>query len=96
MSTVQKKPMTIDEYAVNIKTTVFGMTGALGSRMEKIVDELLSAVMESNNKIKLQSEENTKKLDEIIRLQELLKQNKIPYEKLPNGKVKVEQPKVKQ
>jgi len=88
LSTAQKKPMTIEEYATSIKTTVFGMTGALGSRMEKIVDELLSNVLNTQSQAKLQSEE-------ILRLQDLLKQNKISYEKLPNGKVKVEQPKVK-
>lgn len=81
--------MTIEEYATSIKTTVFGMTGALGSRMEKIVDELLSNVLNTQSQAKLQAEE-------ILRLQELLKQNKIPYEELPNGKVKVsEAPKAK-
>ena len=80
--------MTIEEYAQNIKTTVFGMTGALGSRMEKIMDELLSTVVQTQNQAKTQGEQLKTQGEEILRLQDLLKQNKISYEKLPNGKVK--------
>ena len=74
--------ITIEQYASQIKSTVFTMTGALGSRMEKITDELLQQVVNLQGQTKHQA-------DEILRLKDLLSQNKITYEKPSNGKVKV-------
>ncbi len=90
-SSTNAQNITIEQYASQIKSTVFTMTGALGSRMEKITDELLQQVVNLQNQSKAQVDAIKKDGDEILRLKDLLSQNKITYEIPSNGKVKIPQ-----
>lgn len=73
---------TFEQYVQKIKSDVYSMTGQMGTNINGIIDNLLTQLVQINNQHELGKKE-------ILRLQDLLSQNKISYKKPEEGTAKV-------